>query len=254
VRARTVVLSAGALASSVLLQRSGIGGPLVGTQLAFNVGSPLTADFEEPLHSERGLQISHYLEPPGNRGFALETWFNPVVFQSLVMPGWFERHSANMARYPHMTCVGTVVGSRGNAKVRKPLFGDGFSLSYAPAPDDFARQVEALKLAGRIMLAAGARRVMPLTFDYHEFTNEAELDQLERLVSDDSQLWLSSAHPQGGNNVNRDRARGVVDESFRVHGFENLHVCDASVFPTSITVNPQLTVMALAHYAAEHVA
>jgi choline dehydrogenase-like flavoprotein len=45
-----------------------------------------------------------------------------------------------------------------------------------------------------------------------------------------------------------------VDESFRVHGFDNLFVCDASVFPTAITVNPQLTVMALANYAAPGIA
>jgi choline dehydrogenase-like flavoprotein len=54
--------------------------------------------------------------------------------------------------------------------------------------------------------------------------------------------------------VSRNSQRGVVDDAFRVHGFSNLHVCDASVFPTAITVNPQLTVMALAHYAAsEHI-
>jgi hypothetical protein len=29
-----------------------------------------------------------------------------------------------------------------------------------------------------------------------------------------------------------------------------LAVCDASVFPSSVTMNPQLTVMALADYAA----
>jgi choline dehydrogenase-like flavoprotein len=34
---------------------------------------------------------------------------------------------------------------------------------------------------------------------------------------------------------------------------DNLHVLDASVFPTAITVNPQLTVMALAHYGAEQI-
>jgi choline dehydrogenase-like flavoprotein len=45
-----------------------------------------------------------------------------------------------------------------------------------------------------------------------------------------------------------------VDEHFRVNGFENLFVCDASVFPSPITVNPQLTVMALARYAADDVA
>jgi choline dehydrogenase-like flavoprotein len=48
-------------------------------------------------------------------------------------------------------------------------------------------------------------------------------------------------------------ASGVVDPSFRVHGLDNLYVCDASVFPSSLGVNPQLTVMALAHYAAAEV-
>jgi choline dehydrogenase-like flavoprotein len=43
--------------------------------------------------------------------------------------------------------------------------------------------------------------------------------------------------------------REELDERSRVHGYENLHVCDASVFPTAIRVNPQLTVMALAHLA-----
>ena len=49
-------------------------------------------------------------------------------------------------------------------------------------------------------------------------------------------------------------ALGVVDPDFKVYGYDNLFVCDASVFPSSIGVNPQLTVMALAHYAAPSIA
>ena len=37
-----------------------------------------------------------------------------------------------------------------------------------------------------------------------------------------------------------DPAVGVVGTDFRVHGTRNLFVCDASVFPTSIHINPQL--------------
>ena len=43
-----------------------------------------------------------------------------------------------------------------------------------------------------------------------------------------------------------DRSIGVVDSQFRVHGYENLYVCAASVFPTTIRINPQLTIMAMA--------
>jgi choline dehydrogenase-like flavoprotein len=45
----------------------------------------------------------------------------------------------------------------------------------------------------------------------------------------------------------------VVDSYCKFHGIENLFVCDASVFPTSIGVNPQLTVMAIASRVAEHI-
>jgi choline dehydrogenase-like flavoprotein len=253
VRARTVVVAAGAIASSLLLARSRVGGAQVGCHLGFNIASPLTGDFEDELHSERGLQISHYLRPPAGDGFVLETWFNPAGAQALFMPGWFDVHRANMLRYPYMTCLGAVVGSARNATVRRSLLG-GVNLDYTPTPADFAALLDGLALAGRIMLAAGARRVMPASFRFHEFTESAQLDALPSLLRDNSDLSVNSVHPQGGNALSRDRLKGVVDERFRVHGMENLFVCDASVFPSPITVNPQMTVMALARYAADDIA
>jgi choline dehydrogenase-like flavoprotein len=253
VRANTVVVAAGALASSVLLAASRVGGPRVGQHLGFNIASPLTGDFEQELHSERGLQISHYLRPPAGDGFVLETWFNPAGTQSLFMPGWFDQHRANMRRYPYMTCLGSVVGSERNGSIRRGLFGSP-TLTYTPTPHDFATLLDGLILAGRIMLAGGARRVMPASFHFHEFTEPDELDALPSLLRDNSDLSVNSVHPQGGNALSRDELKGVVDEHFRVHGLDNVFVCDASVFPSPITVNPQMTVMALARYAADDVA
>ena len=42
----------------------------------------------------------------------------------------------------------------------------------------------------------------------------------------------------------------MVDSDCRVHGFKNLFVCDASVFPTSVGVNPQISVMTVASIVA----
>jgi choline dehydrogenase-like flavoprotein len=249
VKAKTIVVAAGAISSSWLLMRSKIGGALAGQNLYFNMGSPITADFDEELRSYDGLQISHYFEPPSEQGFVMETWFNPVAAQALAMPGWFEDHFKNMRRYANLTATGVLVGTRHGGRVRRALTG-GPDIDFEPSPEDLARLIGGLKLLGRIYLAAGARRIMPTTFRYHEFTTEAELDRLDQYVRDGSDISLGTGHPQGGNPLSRDPARGVVDPAFRVHGFENLHVCDASVFPSSITVNPQLTVMALAHYAA----
>jgi choline dehydrogenase-like flavoprotein len=95
--------------------------------------------------------------------------------------------------------------------------------------------------------------VMPATLRYHAIDDESRLDELD-IYKTRPGLSLNSAHPQGGNAISVNADCGVVDPSFRVHGIPNLYVCDASVFPSSITVNPQFTVMALAHYAASKIA
>jgi choline dehydrogenase-like flavoprotein len=254
VSAKTVVVSAGAIQSSLLLQRSGLGGGLAGKHLCFNMGAPMTAEFDEKLDSFDGLQISHYLRPPGVDSLILESWFNPVGAQSLFMPGWFSDHTRNMRRYAHMATVGSVVGTRRNASVRRGFLGRGMKLDYVPAEDDLRRLVGGLELIGRIFLEAGALRVMPPTYRYLSIESPDQLEQLGRHVRDNTDITLHSSHPQGGNAVSRDPEQGVVDSGFRVHGFDNLFVCDASVFPSATTVNPQLTVMALADYAADGVA
>jgi choline dehydrogenase-like flavoprotein len=249
VEANTVVVAGGALASSLLLQRSGLGGRLAGTGLSFNVGAPLTADFEEELHSYDGLQITHGFRPPGEDQLILESWFNPVGTQALMMPGWFSDHYENMRRYTHLSCIGVVVGSQRNGSV-KAKRGRGMNLTYEPTEADLRLMIKGTKLAARIHFASGAQRVMPMTFRSRSYTSLEQVNELDEIVRDNTDIGLHTSHPQGGNAISRDPDKGVVDERFRVHGMENVYVCDASVFPSSVTVNPQLTVMALADYAA----
>ncbi|HYH61341.1 MAG TPA: GMC family oxidoreductase N-terminal domain-containing protein [Solirubrobacterales bacterium] len=252
VSANTVVISAGALASSLILQRSNLGGPNVGRGLSFNLGAPITAEFDEKLDSFRGLQISHYLRPPGDDGVILETWFNPVGAQALFMPGWFRDHFENMRAYDRMASTGSVVGTRPNARVSLNWRGK-MKLSYEPHPDDLKRLVAGLKLAGRIYLAAGATRVMPTTFRFLPYSSPGALEGLDAQVTDNTDIQLHSSHPQGGNAISRNRSRGVVDPDFKVPDAKGVYVCDASVFPAAITVNPQLTVMAMAELAADRI-
>jgi choline dehydrogenase-like flavoprotein len=253
VKANTVVVSAGAIASSWLLMESKIAKSRAGRDVCFNMGSPITADFDDVLDSFDGVQISHYLQPEAGSGFVMESWFNPVVSQALNMPGWLDDHRENMRRFRHLTAAGVLVGTKGTARLRSALTG-GVDIDYTPAREDVETLVNALKLLCRIYLRAGARRVMPSTFRFHAFTEESQVDQLDEYVKNTSYLSIGSGHPQGGNALSGEPGKGVVDPTFRVHGFENLFVCDASVFPTATTVNPQLTVMALADYAAPGIA
>ena len=245
------------MASSWLLLRNGIRlGGRVGRGFCANLGSYLTVDTGHPVHSERGLQISHFaIARPGAGGvppYVLETWFNPPAVQAINMPGWFEDHRKNMLAYPNLMAVGVIVGTEPSGVVQPALTG-GAEVVFEPSADEIHRLAAGLRSVGEIALKSGARRVMPNTWRYDEVTDLAGLDDMERRVQDRRYLTMGTGHPQGGNPMSRSPDRGVVDADFRVHGMENLYVCDASVFPTSLGVNPQMTIFGLAHYAARRI-
>jgi choline dehydrogenase-like flavoprotein len=90
----------------------------------------------------------------------------------------------------------------------------------------------------------------------------AELDRggfgrLQSTVPEDDSEWPSDMrgdqHHMGTTRMQRDPRMGVVDENCRVHGVENLYVTGSSVFPTSGTFNPTLTIVALALRLADHI-
>jgi choline dehydrogenase-like flavoprotein len=251
VRAKSYVLAAGAVGSSYLLLQSGVSGVPVGKGFCCNMGAPLTAEFDDVQNAYAGLQISHY-GLPRERGFAFETWFNPPVSQALNMPGWFEQHYANMRRYDHLMAVGVIVGTGAYGSIGKALTG-GAGITFVPRKHDLETMARGLKLLGEILFEAGAKRVMVNTWGYDEFTSPDQLGGLDRIAADPDYIALGTGHPQGGNPIGLDPKRSVVGPDFKVHGYANLHVCDASVFPSSLTVNPQLTVMGLAHYAASRI-
>ena len=65
---------------------------------------------------------------------------------------------------------------------------------------------------------------------------------------------MMAFHPQGTARMGEDPRRAVADSVGRVHGTPGLWVGDASLFPSSCKVNPQITIMALATRIAEHIA
>ena len=79
-----------------------------------------------------------------------------------------------------------------------------------------------------------------------------------RVLEDGREGWppgvRGSWHQMGTTRMDTDPTRGVVDENCRVHGMANLYVAGSSVFPTAGYTNPTLTIVALAHRLADHLA
>lgn len=68
---------------------------------------------------------------------------------------------------------------------------------------------------------------------------------------DEAEGWGN--HHMGTTRMADDPRKGVVDADCKVHGIDNLYVAGSSVFTTSATVNPTLTLLALAMRLSDHV-
>ena len=66
-------------------------------------------------------------------------------------------------------------------------------------------------------------------------------------------LRMVSYHPQGTMRMGADPAKSVVGPYGETHDVQALYVSDASLFPTSIIVNPQESVYAISNYIADHI-
>ncbi len=63
----------------------------------------------------------------------------------------------------------------------------------------------------------------------------------------------TTAHILGGAVIGHGPEDGVVDARQRVFGYENLLVCDGSAVPANVGVNPSLTITALAEHAMSEI-
>jgi cholesterol oxidase len=62
-----------------------------------------------------------------------------------------------------------------------------------------------------------------------------------------------TAHILGGAAVGKDATTGVVDAGLRAFGYENLMICDGSTVPANPGVNPSLTITAMVEHAMSQV-
>jgi choline dehydrogenase-like flavoprotein len=119
-------------------------------------------------------------------------------------------------------------------------------LHYWVGDGDRRKLLAGLRETARVFFAAGARRVYPAIVGGRSIGHP---DEIDAAIPDDipaRDLYLYASHPMGTCRMGADPATSVVDPDGRVWGWENLYVADASVFPTSLGVNPQVTTMAVA--------
>jgi choline dehydrogenase-like flavoprotein len=235
VRARDVVVAAGTIHTPLLLARSGLGrtSGQLGQNLAIH---PATAGFalmDEVVDMAKGVPQSFYVDEFAREGIMFEGVAGPPSYAAMSLPLTGERHARAMERYRNLAQFGLMVSDSSRGSVRglagRPVI--RYDLDEADV-DRFRRGLARLE---QLFLAAGAREVyLPLP---HGVRPEQARGR---------DLKLLAFHPLGTARADARADHGVVDGDLALHGVHGVHVADGSVVPSSLGVNPQLTIMALA--------
>ena len=231
VEAGAVVVAGGALQTPRILARSGLGGP-VGKNLGLHPVRLVYGLFDEPQDNHMAYPITthcmdHQLDENG--GFVVEatTIQDPIAFATTLCdengPLWGQPLVDAVKRYRNWAGILAMVNDENNATVG---VGDSESFEVEFNERERKRLDDSLRFCRDVLEAAGAKQV----------------------------LWsgLASTHSQGSARMGDDPASSVVDRDCESHAVKRLFVGDGSVVPRTLSVNPSLTIMALALRLADH--
>jgi choline dehydrogenase-like flavoprotein len=251
VRTATVIVAAGAIHTPALLARNGLGtdSGQLGRNLSLHPATAVWALMDEPVDMARGVPQSYFVDEFAREGIMLEGIAGPPDYVAMGLPVVGERHRELMARYRDLAQFGLMISDDSRGRVHslggRPLV--RYDLSHA----DTARVKAGLQRLAELFWAAGARSVLLPLARCREL-HGADSTPLRALAVRPGDLKLMAFHPLGSARMDARATHGVLDGDGRVHGAEGVYVCDGSAIPSSLGVNPQITIMTLATRLAHH--
>ncbi len=249
---RAVIVAGGALGTPELLQRSGLGGPQVGRNLHIHPACWVGARYEEEVRGWEGVMQSFYVDQWEHEKILLEATFTPLAFGGAWLLGAGAEHQRRMLDFAHVGSIGVHLCDESAGRVGLGAEGS-LRASYRLTAADARRLAFGIARAAEVHFAAGATEVYP-NIARVGVLRPGDLASFEATAFKPSELRLEAFHPMGTARIAADPSQGACDIRGAVHGTEDLYVADGSLFPTSVGVNPMMTIIAFAKQVARGVA
>jgi choline dehydrogenase-like flavoprotein len=255
IRAKKFISSAGAIESPLLLQRSDIVDPhnQIGKNLRLHPGVVALGVFEQTVNCWQGIPQSYecdqYLQfskdPSVNRVWLITSSAHPIGASSIV-PGFGKNHQSMMKQYPHIVPITPMIHDFSAGSVSSS-FGGGVDINYSLIKSDREQLSLGLKKASKILLAAGATKVIIPTRSPIILKNFKEVEKSDLSVLN-WDLDMVAVHPMGSLPMGDNPKSSAITTDLRYHHLNNLFVSDASVYPTSLGIPPQISTYASGKY------
>jgi choline dehydrogenase-like flavoprotein len=264
VRPRAVVVCAGALQTPVLLRRSGLSNPNIGSHLHLHPTAGVTGVFDEEIRPWEGTLQALYSDQHcdlDGAGYGLKYETAPIHPGVLVAFAPWEsaaEHAELVAQLPRITGIGLLLRDRSEGEVRIGR-GGGPRVRYRLSAEDIRHVRAGVDGAAQILEAAGARRI---------FSSHARLVSYEPGTGSRSQFvrdadavgyapgrcTFYAFHPMGAARLGRSPKTSATKPTGETWDARGIYVMDGSSFPSASGVNPMITIEAIAHLNATRLA
>lgn len=252
VKADAVVVAGGTLMTPLLLEQSKacLSSGMLGKNLSVHPATKVMALFDEPVESWKGIPQSYTIDHYAEEGLMFEGGSLPFDVAALGVLWTGHRFMDLMEKFPYLATFGFMIQEKSRGSVRRGPGGRPL-MFYNLNQEDTERMQRGVEILCEVYQAAGAKRVFPFVAGHDEVTTKEELEKLKNSRIGPGDMDMAAFHPLGTCRLGTDPARSCIGPDHEAHDVEGLYVCDGSAVPSSLGVNPQMTIMALALRAAE---
>jgi choline dehydrogenase-like flavoprotein len=249
---RATIVAGGALGTPELLLRSGLGGDQVGRNLHIHPACWVGARYAEEVRGWDGVMQSYYVDEWEPQRVLLEATFTPLAFGGAWLQGTGREHQRAMLEFGHIGSIGVHLSDESSGRVGAARDGS-LRASYKLTGEDADRLVFGIARAAEVHFAAGASEVYP-NIGRVPVLSPNRLAEFEATAFKPSELRLEAFHPMGTARIAAAERDGACAADGSVNGVAGLYVADASLFPTSVGVNPMMTIIAFSKQVAGGIA
>ena len=261
ITAQVIMVAANTINTDQLLINSGVANSsgLVGKNLILQPQTMVAAEFDEKLDSHRGITQAYFCdefeeadEERGLSGFRLEGAFGQPGIVANLMPGFGAWTKEVMTRYNYMAAMMILVPEEPSGEVKINKYGRPM-VHYEMRDDTKRRMMQGMKEGAKVMLAAGAKRVIFVYETPTVIESESELSVVDETGVGACRQSIMAFHIQGTCRMGPDPKTSVVNNYMESHDVRNLFVVDASVCPSTSSSHNMVAVMAMAHRVADYI-